>query len=89
VVFILEGDSMEPEFRPGDVVAIRRQSTAEPGQYVLARLGDGSQTFKRFGGRTQQGFVLLPLNPTHELVIDPRAEIIGVYRWLRRAAPGG
>jgi len=79
---------MQPLFLPGDVVAIRRQPTARVGDLVVARLGDGAMTFKRFGGRTEQGLVFLPLNPAVEPIIDLKAEIVGVYRWLHRQAPG-
>jgi transcriptional regulator with XRE-family HTH domain len=88
LVFVLEGDSMSPTFQPGDVVAIHRQPTSAIGEYVLARLGSGETTFKRFGGRTQQGFVLLAANPALDPTIDPHAEILGVYVWLHRRAPG-
>lgn len=85
-VVILQGDSMEPHFIEGDVVGIRRQSTAAVGDYVVARLPEGDLTFKRFGGKNQQGIILLPSNPDYQPIIEPYAEILGVYRWLRRQA---
>lgn len=85
-VFILEGDSMEPIFLSGDLIGVRRQSVAEVGDYVVARLPDGDLTFKRFGGKNQQGIVLLPANPSYEPIVEIYIEILGVYRWLRRQA---
>jgi len=87
-VVILAGDSMEPLFLPGDLLGIKQGATAAPGDYVVVRLPTGELAFRRFGGITAQGIVLAALNPRHQPMIAPRAEIVGVYRWLRRSAPG-
>lgn len=62
------GDSMEPEFKEGEVIVIEPQVTAEDGAYVIA-LHDNGYTFRQLS-RENDRWYLKPLNkryPTVEL----------------------
>jgi repressor LexA len=87
---LVTGDSMVPEYRDGDVVIVRVQSTAETGDDVVAYVGDSDATLKRFI-RTRNGVELRPLNPdyptlrfTNEEVAALPVSLAGVVVELRR-----
>lgn len=81
----VEGDSMRPEFREGDVIAIDPDRNPNPGDYVVAQNGDCETTFKKY---REVGFApdgrkvveLVPLNPDYASIrSDATAlRIIGV-----------
>ena len=82
-VLRVEGDSMTGDgIHPGDYVFVRRQSTADPGQIVVALL-DSEATVKRFE-RAPDGTVrLVPSNPAYAPIeVRPgdavRFEVLGV-----------
>ena len=87
----VKGDSMEPKIRTGDLVLIRRQTCADDGQIVAARVNGDEATLKRYK-RQGDTVLLLPENPDYEPQIVPIADfetgyasIIGVVVELRRA----
>lgn len=61
---LVTGDSMVPEYRDGDVVIIRAQSTAETGDDVVAYINGSDATLKRLTV-TANGIQLRPLNPAY------------------------
>lgn len=80
----VKGDSMEPRIYDGDVLIVRKQSTAESGNVVIALVNGDDATVKRFK-RLEHGIMLLPNNPAYEPLVfsdeDVRklpVEIIGV-----------
>lgn len=63
----IRGDSMLPEFNPGDRVIIDPDIAPGPGDFVVARNGHGEATFKKYTVRGindhgQEVFELVPLN---------------------------
>lgn len=63
----IKGDSMLPEFKPGDRVVIDPNVAPQPGDYVVAKNGDDEATFKKYRPRgvNERGdlvFELIPLN---------------------------
>ncbi|MBI5634968.1 MAG: helix-turn-helix domain-containing protein [Nitrospirae bacterium] len=61
----IKGDSMEPEFREGDVVIVNPHVEAKPGDYVIVKNDEEEATFKqlkKFGDT----LVLHPLNSRYE-----------------------
>jgi SOS-response transcriptional repressor LexA len=61
----VKGDSMEPEFRGGDVVIVNPHVEAKPGDYVIVKNDEDEATFKqlkKFGDT----LVLHPLNSRYE-----------------------
>ncbi|RMH46424.1 MAG: SOS response transcriptional repressor [Gammaproteobacteria bacterium] len=91
--FALEitGDSMLPEFRPGDRVIIDPSLQPRPGDYVVAKLDDEQEaTFKKYRVRSPGVIELVPLNddyPTLTIDAEHPGRIIGVeveHRKYRR-----
>lgn len=63
----IKGESMLPEFSPGDRVIIDPSIIPDPGNYVVAKNGDNEATFKKYrprgiNERGDQVFELVPLN---------------------------
>jgi repressor LexA len=89
-VFMLRvrGDSMiEAGILDGDYVVVRQQSTADPGDIVVAGIPGDEATVKRYG-REGQKVVLTPANPAMDpLVYDPSdvsiyGKVVAVLRRL-------
>lgn len=87
----VEGDSMTPEFQPGDTLFVNPELLPNPGDFVIARNHRQEATFKRYRprGLNAQGveyFELVPLNENHPpMRSDLTAiEIIGVVVEHRR-----
>ena len=80
--FILRagGDSMiGAGIEDGDLVLIRKQNTADPGQIVVALIDEEEATLKRFFPELQQHRIRLhPENPNLEDIIVENCEIQGV-----------
>jgi SOS-response transcriptional repressor LexA len=81
----IRGDSMEPEFRAGDVVVIAPTVTPKPGDFVVATDASGEATFKQYrsAGINENGmnvFELMPLNPLYAPMRSDRQPlaIVGV-----------
>lgn len=55
----VEGDSMTPEFKEGDIVVIDTEIWPNPGEFVFAKNGGNQGTFKNIG---LQVLVLVSLN---------------------------
>lgn len=63
----VEGESMLPEFRPGDRIIVDPEVTPNPGDFVVARNGSDEATFKKYRPRGMNAagemvFELVPLN---------------------------
>ena len=86
VALRVQGHSMTPEFRPGDVIVIDPdQREGQSGDYVVVKDDASEQgTLKQFV-RTVEGPRLRPLNPQHgELIFSPEHRIVGkVVRLIR------
>lgn len=69
----IEGDSMLPEFRPGDRVLIDPEVSPGPGDFVAARNTKREATFKKYRVRGIDGFgvevfELVPLNDDYPVL---------------------
>lgn len=67
----IKGDSMLPEFKPGDRVIIDPEVEPMPGDFVAAKNGKEEATFKKYRPRGADGsgnpiFELVPLNEDFE-----------------------
>lgn len=76
----IRGNSMEPEFREGDVVIIVPTITPKPGDFVVATDENGEATFKQYrsAGINERGhdvFELHPLNPIYAVMRSDRQAI--------------
>ena len=86
----VKGESMiEAGMLPGDIVVVRRQTTAENGDVVAALVGEDEaaseatvKTFHREGGRIRlqpENSALEPLYPEHVQILG---KVIGLFRRL-------
>jgi SOS-response transcriptional repressor LexA len=77
------GDSMEPDFQKGMILIVEPDLDPEPGDYVIAKNGDGETTFKQLikdGG----DWYLKPTNSRYPIKPLGEASIIGVVRSVER-----
>ncbi|SXK95384.1 LexA family protein [Klebsiella pneumoniae] len=90
----IEGDSMEPDFKEGDVIIVDPELEPMPGEFVVAKNGGNQATFKKYRPtytdmKGTQHFELVPLNDDYPIInsdAQPLA-IIGVmveHRIYRR-----
>ena len=72
-----KGESMQPTFKPDDLVLIRQQETVEPGQ--IAAIGiDGEATLKRFY-KSGDGIMLVADNPAFAPQVYPAGSDVQIY----------
>ncbi len=69
----IKGDSMLPEFKPGDRVIIDPDIAPQPGDFVVAKNGDHEATFKKYrprgvGPDGKEVFELVPLNEDYPTI---------------------
>lgn len=91
---VVEGNSMEPDFKHGDVVIIDPARTPVPGSFVVAKLDrEEKVTFRKYRDRGvigdgRQAFELVPTNADYAPTLvnnDNPGTIIGVAVEHRRA----
>ncbi|MHA3063108.1 S24 family peptidase [Acinetobacter sp. ANC 4641] len=69
----IKGNSMQPDFKEGDVIIVDTKVTPHPGDYVIAQNGNDEATFKKYKprGYNAEGveiFELEPLNPDYPIL---------------------
>lgn len=90
----IEGDSMEPEFSPGDVIVIDPEIQPAPGEFVVAMNGGDAATFKKYrptgyDHHRNEIYELVPLNSDYPVMrsTDRTLRILGTmveHRIYRR-----
>lgn len=90
----IEGDSMEPDFKAGDVIIVDPEVEPTPGEFVVAKNGGAQATFKKYRPTYTdqlgcQHFELVPLNDDYPIISSEHQPltIIGVmieHRIYRR-----
>lgn len=82
---VVDGDSMTPDFKQGDMIVVDTQKQPTPGCYVVAQNGEIEATFKKYkvSGYDDNGrdvFELVPLNDDYPTLYSNKQhiEIIGV-----------
>ena len=85
----IRGDSMEPRFKEGDVVIVRKQESVDNGQVAVVMVNGNDATVKKFY-KTAAGVMLVgnnpsftPLNYTPEEVEQLPVRVIGRVVELR------
>lgn len=73
----IKGSSMAPRMVEGDVVIMRRQSTAENGDIAIVMVGNNEATCKKIK-ITESGILLQPLNPEYEPMFYTNEEIVSL-----------
>lgn len=69
----IKGESMLPDYRPGDRVIIDPSVAPQPGDCVVAKNGDDEATFKKYRPRAMDArgsmvFELVPLNDDYPII---------------------
>lgn len=90
----IEGDSMEPDFKDGDIIIVDPEVEPAPGEFVVAKNGGNQATFKKYRPtytdmKGCQHFELVPLNDDYPVINSDHQPltIIGVmieHRIYRR-----
>jgi len=88
-VYCLEvsGDSMiDDHICDGDIIVVRKQSTADDGQIVVAVLENGTATLKHYRKLKNGKVMLIPANPNMTPItvegVEIRGQLIGILREL-------
>ena len=86
----IKGDSMEPKISNGDVVIVRKQSDADDGDIVIARVNNDNDAVIKRLKKYNDGIALVSSNPTYdpmyfsgEEIERNHVEIIGKVKELR------
>lgn len=69
------GHSMEPEYKPGDVLIVLKQDTCESGDDCIIAVNGDDATFKRVF-KNENGIILQPLNPSYPPIIYSNDDIL-------------
>ncbi|GJE53584.1 MULTISPECIES: S24 family peptidase [Methylobacterium] len=82
----VQGDSMAPLYRDGDVLIVSPTASVRKGDRVVVRLSSGEVLAKELRRRTARTVELASLNPEHEDRAVPVAEIAWMVRvmWVRQ-----
>lgn len=85
------GDSMLPEFEPGEIIVIEPEGVARDGSYVIAYLEQEEKEEDRHIFRQlvkhEEGWMLKPLNPLYaNIAIDSLSVVKGVI--IMKKKPG-
>lgn len=82
----VQGDSMMPLYRDGDVLIVSPTASVRKGDRVVARLASGEVLAKELRRRTARTVELISLNPAHEDRTVPLAEVAWMARvmWVRQ-----
>ena len=87
-VFALEvqGDSMRPLYREGDVIIVSPSASVRRGDRIVVRTRDGEVMAKELKRKTQRSLELLSLNPEHPDRVLPLSEVDWMARviWARQ-----
>lgn len=82
----VQGDSMEPLYRDGDILIVSPSAALRKGDRVVVRLTGGEVLAKELKRRTARTIELASLNPAHEDRVVSVAEIAWMARvmWVRQ-----
>ncbi|WP_232631521.1 S24 family peptidase [Methylobacterium sp. Leaf118] len=82
----VQGDSMMPLYRDGDVLIVSPTASVRKGDRVVARLANGEVLAKELRRRTARTVELVSLNPAHADRTVPLAEVAWLARvmWVRQ-----
>ncbi|KQQ19588.1 DNA-binding protein [Methylobacterium sp. Leaf123] len=82
----VQGDSMLPLYRDGDVLIVAPNAGIRKGDRIVARLNNGEVLAKELRRRTARTIELASLNPDHEDRMVPLAEVAWMARvmWVRQ-----
>jgi DNA polymerase V len=86
------GDSMAPEFEPGEVIVVEPEGLAKDGSFVIAYLPWVEQEDERYIFRQlvrhPEGWMLKPLNPLYENIPIDSVESVVKGVVIQKKKPG-
>lgn len=71
----IKGNSMEPRFRSGDVVIVRKQDDADDGDIVIALVNGNDAVCKRLKRYADGAIALMSTNPEYDPIYYSPAEV--------------
>ena len=84
----VQGDSMSPKYRPGDIVIFSPAATPKNGDDCFVRFSDGTTTFKRVTFEHEESgteiIVLHPRNPRYDIQRVAAENVSGLYKAMFR-----
>ncbi|WP_034907580.1 LexA family protein [Eremococcus coleocola] len=83
VALVINGDSMEPDFKDGSIVYYKKQPTLETGELGIFEI-DGAVTFKKYKPNYEDETIhLVSLNQDYEDMIFPgdKVKVLGKVIW--------
>jgi len=75
----VSGDSMEPDYRQGDIVVFSPNAQVRNGDDCFVRFASGETTFKRFYQDSPETIRLQPLNNKYPAEVFPCDDITGLW----------
>ena len=78
----ISGDSMQPVYRPGDIIVVSPNATPRRGDRVVAKTADGQVLAKTLGRRSQSEVELLSLNPSYDPIKLAAKDLVWIARIL-------
>jgi SOS-response transcriptional repressor LexA len=75
------GDSMSPKIDDGDLVVVSPERPFEDGK-IYCVIIDGDEHTLKTVKRSNGGYLLIPYNQMHEMLIVPDAKMVKLYRVL-------
>ena len=76
----INGDSMEPVYRDGDIIIVAPQANIRRGDRVVVKTKGGEVMVKQLRRRSARAIEVLSLNPTH----DDRTLLVEDVEWVAR-----
>jgi len=77
------GDSMEPEFKEGEIIIINPHIEAHPGDFVVVKNKQGEATFKQLK-KYGSSWVLHPLNPKYPDIEVKKGDFIIIGKVVKK-----
>jgi len=77
------GDSMEPEFKEGEIIIINPHIEARPGDFVVVKNKQGEATFKQLK-KYGSSWVLHPLNPKYPDIEVKKGDFIIIGKVVKK-----
>jgi phage repressor protein C with HTH and peptisase S24 domain len=84
----VEGDSMTPDFRDGDIIIVNPEIVPVPGEFAVVKIAHtGEVAFRKIAAMSGAQLVLRPLNPDYpDLILkDTEVKLIGKIVRLDRS----
>ena len=83
VAVLVEGDSMEPELKHGDIVLIDKYADPISDNIVVAVFENNEHTIKKYRVLTEDLIELLPANKNYQSLIVKKSKLSAIYKVVR------